>query len=596
MHRVQQILKVLILITAIVLLNGIPHALAQNTGAAPYLDSEHAYEVKIGKTANARRWVVTNEPATGSFPYTILKANYLSDGLDWINVSGATTDGGMERVTIFFDRTVFLSTGNYYLQYFEDQLQPDGTTTCISARQFLINVNENDFYFTLESVDPICNGENGEIHTYESLFTDATLTTPRAFETAVSYSVVMHKAPNYNPSSFSFDIDFDDNTASDFSVSVGSATLWSATSTGPDGDGTYSVNVRLNDPTTSQFTDEVTLSVNVTFNNPVLAVTTPGMTLSNGKATKDGSPPAITLDNVTIYPANPATPGDREQELTINALPATRDILPGAGESVWSAPFPLQNSSHNYSVQLGNSTNNREWRIYAADGVTEVTTGFVHNPDADVSDGYDNTNFVFTMDPAVYFIEFEETIAATLCSTKRRYQITLGQPFDADIAIVDDHCSGADSKINNDPLNPSLITQTEVVYNVTLLNDTYDATWEFDFGLTGPDWATVTDIQIVGIAVSGGTPATISNNGTITVTKVDGTPVNKAVTITVTYNGRYAAAHTITATLSNVTGSFIEIDKDNAVTLDGGGVEGEINQARHAIYRMPQTGALAGVE
>ena len=85
------------------------------------------------------------------------------------------------------------------------------------------------------------------------------------------------------------------------------------------------------------------------------------------------------------------------------------------------------------------------------------------------------------------------------------------------------------------------------------------------------------------------------------VTKPVAGDVNKEVTITVGYVGIYATAHTITAMLvppatPGSFGSFSEVDADNGVTIDGGGTEGDINQARHVIYAMPQAGMLAGID
>jgi hypothetical protein len=52
----------------------------------------------------------------------------------------------------------------------------------------------------------------------------------------------------------------------------------------------------------------------------------------------------------------------------------------------------------------------------------------------------------------------------------------------------------------------------------------------------------------------------------------------------VVYNGRYINNHSIQATLTNITGSFNEVDADAT------------NSITHTIYAIPQAGTLAGID
>ncbi|MDA3879965.1 MAG: hypothetical protein PF436_06215, partial [Prolixibacteraceae bacterium] len=103
------------------MLAGSRYAYAQeNTGSNPYLESEHAYAVNIGKAANAKRWVVTDKDGGNpNTPYTITTLN--EDTFDWFDIEPATTNGTNEIVTIFFDRDIFAPGGSligtWYLQY-----------------------------------------------------------------------------------------------------------------------------------------------------------------------------------------------------------------------------------------------------------------------------------------------------------------------------------------------------------------------------------------------------------------------------------------------------------------------------------------------
>lgn len=591
MQKAQNIAKLLVMLTALLLLAGPRYAHAQtNTGAAPYLESEHTYQVQIGEEANNRMWIVTDDPATGSFPYEVAKANYPSNGYAWFEViTPATTDRDFEQVTIRFDSTIF-DVGTYYLQYYE---YDNDEGLCISARNFEITISENLFYLTLGDNFNQCNDESDSIHTYaevDNVPDDGS----EYFATEVEYTVTMHKETNYSPDTWEFDASFNQTVVTgSFSANVTTVGGGTALST-PDGGG-YTVTVVGPNGGDDPFPDEVEVTITVSFENPVLTPALPELTVSNGMATVNGTPPAYTYDNTAIYPL--AAPGDRQQEVTIYALPDTRDIGPGINETTWSTQNPLQYSRHDYVVEMGDMANfgTSGWYIDTLNGEAVPPANYVLSRNQSAT--CDTANITFNMGPGNYVLYFYET-SDDGCTTFREYPFTLGDPFDVDLSASADQCADADGVVYE------LLDETETTidYLVNLITEDYEAGWEFTFSVSsnpafGAD-LDVTTMVVTNTATGDGTGITTSYTEGETSCSVEATSAVTGVTIAVTYNGLYANAHTITATLvdGTITGSFEETDADDGVTLDGGGTEGDINQSRHDIHAMPQAGTLAGVD
>ncbi|WP_429415894.1 hypothetical protein [Roseimarinus sediminis] len=619
MNRAGRLLLVLLLISAAFL-----PTRAQNTGALPYLDSEHAYQLKIGEAGNDRKWVITDKAATDPITYTIWKADFADDGLDWFEVTDqAMADDGLETIEILFDRSVFAPgetlIPSWYLQYYEY----DETNACISAREFVLTVGENEFYLTVGADDAQCNDRSGLVHTYAQVDNDPVGTD--LYATEVTYTVTMHKEGDYDPDSWRFDASFFEDITLSNSITP---TAFAATVSTVDGgsasfagSGPYTVTVIP--PPSADFPDEVEVTLTVSFENPVLADVTPTLTVSNGSATKNGTPPAVTYDNEDIYPYDPVdpllVPGDREQVVTIRAIPATDDIEPGLGETVASAGNPLQNSTHRYQVLMEDAASNRlnaltGWHLTRTGGTDEIAEDAATYTLTPTYDDATNTaaasiRFNFTYDDEVpanneYTIYFTEQNSKD-CSSVRAYPITIGAPFDVDIAAVDDDCSYADGKVYETYTGE----ETQIVYTVNLNNAAYDATWQFDLELLcaelGDELTVLSDVAK--LFVSGGTMGTPESDAgkytiPVTISKSGEDPVGKSVTVTVTYSGLYETAHNITANLVVPTeegsfGSYSETDADDGIVLsDAGAVEGAINQAAHVIQAMPQPGVLAGVD
>lgn len=567
----KRILVLIVAISAIAVFAG--HVFGQvNTGSAPYRDSGHTYEISIGKESNRREWILTD----GTNSYNPSTTSY-----SWASI--AAVSGGKQRIAIFFDRNVF-TTDNWNLQYFEYDMVA-GVERCISARQFAITLVNNSFYLALSDDLTTCNSQSGRPHTYEEVDTES-------FNTTVTYTVTMTKDDAFKPTFWKFDAHFSQNVQS---ITVNSTTTNPGTisytpATVPGTDYTIQVNPVAASP------DSVVLNIEVQFSNPIHAAVTPTLTVSNGLAVVQNppNPDMDTRDNITVVDGDPV----RTQIITINAIPESRNIEANAalGEADWSAQNPLQNSTHNYRVQMGNTTNTVSWRIWNSDNTILPNAGNVayELTPSGPTGGYALAQIRYKMPAGSYVLEYTET--AGTCSSVRRYDVNVLGPFDVDIAAATNQCAGISTQINNltadDVTNGVTVheTTTTVDYIVNLVTNNYHGDWEFQFALTGdpvfdPASTPVSDLEVLSIT----TPTTgAAATGTdyerlIQVTNTQATPVTQVV-VRVVYNGVYQLAHNITATLSNITGSYAEQDTDGT------------NETTHTIYAMPQAGTLAGVD
>jgi hypothetical protein len=586
------------LLTTILLLAGSRYAHAQNTGSEPYLDSEHSYRVNIGDVANERAWFITNGT---DITYTLLDTKNgdnspVAPADSWASViptgSGAGQAGtGFHGVKIFFDSDDF-STGGWVLQYFEYQEHDGGTYECISARSFDLTLAENTFWLLVNTDETddvtgggidVYNSQNTLVHSITDLEDPGDL-----FNTTVTYTVTMNKGADFAPTYWQFNTNFADEVQS-FNAVVSTTNGGAATTTPVTAGQEYTVEVT---PETGYNIDLVEVTITVEYNHNVLSDITRNLMVTNGIAVFENppAPDAITDDNITTYPSGDE--GNRTQAITILAIPSTQDITfdnsTNTNETATSAQNPLQNSTHYYKVEMGAVANTGAWHLEDSDDAP-VSTGVTINGTENTTDALATIDYG-ELAIGNYTLYYTETDGTTGASTVRAYPISILPPFDVDIAAVDNDCNGLSGNISQASVNGD----TEVDYTVTLETSGYENSWEFDFLVSCADLGST--LSISSIVVSGADQATISNGGAVTVTK-GATPVNTTVTITVTYSGVYAANHIVTATLpdGSISGSFGETDVDDGATIDGGGTEGDINQARHTIYRLPQPGELAGM-
>lgn len=563
----KRILVLIVAISAIAVFAG--HVFGQvNTGSAPYRDSEHTYEISIGKESNRREWILTD----GTTSY-----NLSTTPQTWASI--AAVSDGKQRIAIFFDRTVF-TTDNWNLRYFEYDMVAS-VERCTSARQFAITLVNNSFYLALSNDLTTCNSQSGQPHTYEEV--DA-----ESFNTTVTYTVTMSKDDAFKPTFWKFDAHFSQNVES---ISVSSTTTNPGTitytpATVPGTDYTIQVNPVVASPAS------VILNIEIQFSNPIHAAVTPTLTVSNGLAVVQNppNPDMDTQDNITVVDGNPV----RTQIITINAIPESRNIEADAalGEADWSAQNPLQNSTHNYRVQMGNTANTVSWRILNSDfTVLDNTANAAYElTPTGPTGGYALAQIRYKMPAGSYVLEYTET--AGTCSSVRRYDVNVLGPFDVDIVAATNQCAEISTQINNltaaDLVAGATVheTTTTVDYIVNLVTNNYHGDWEFQFALTGsPDFdptsSPVSDLEVQSIATT--TAGANYNAGLIEVINTQATPVTQVV-VRVVYNGVYQLAHDIKATLTNISGSYAEQDADGT------------NETTHTIYAMPQAGTLAGVD
>ena len=542
-----------------VVIAGTIYAFAQteNLGANPYLNSTHAYRVQIDDPDYLQEWTITDGTITHDLT-----------AVAWADYTAATSDGGYDIVEITFS-SAFTENSNWTIQFTETDIV---SHNCISARTFPLTVLPNSFYLEVSATDfTTCNSEDGEVNVIEDL-RDA----GDVYNTEVTYTITMHKDEDYDPTSWDFDVHFD-QTLVGGNITSSTSTFGAVTITELTEGTDYDINVShpiTEDPLT------VTVTLTVSYSNTVLADVTHNMTVSNGRAlvTNPPAPVALTIDNTTTYIDGAP---NRTQAAIIYAIPSTQNITFGEGETATSASNPLQNSRHRYTVQMGaianlaNST--PDWYITTSTGT--AVDPLLYSITQGSSATNDTATIVLNMGQGDYLLSFVEE-NANGCSTIRQYPFEVGAPFDVDIAEVADACPTVSGQINN---AIATATNTVVTYTVTLNTLNYGSDWYFTFSLTSlPGFSA--DMDVSGIVVTGGayTPKD-SYSGDIEVQSTE-----DEVAITVTYTGFYDDAHDVTATISNIEGSYNEVDADFST--------GTGNSTTHRVSRVPQTGELAGVD
>jgi hypothetical protein len=574
MPGARNIVKIMILIAVILLLGMNRYAHAQiNTGAAPYLNSWHTYRVVVGNVLDPREWEIINHDTTIVRP--------LDDAMAWCDIPALSVSNA--DISICFTDSVFNLSETWYLRYRERSII---TGTCTAARRFTINLTENDFYLTMDANDTICKVESGQVNDWTNVDNET-------FNTVFTYRVTLHKLAGLTLTGWSFDAVIDllpvnhayvSYTVAVVPVSEGAATL---TDLPVNLDGQFNVSMSpLSTPDLTEVSVDVVVTLNGLLHNGIRAT----LRLLNGQAISGVTGTIITFDNTDRPIAGPpdnvtdAALRDRLQVIVIDPLPATQNILAGAGETATSAQNPLQNSTHNYTVVMGNLLNNYAnagtvWHIETSLGLSVPELPANYELTRISSATNDMATIIFHMSPGSYVLYYTEE-SDNGCSAVRSFPFTIQEPFDVDVAEIVDDCPSA-----SDIIFPNLAeTTTTVNYVVTLNTSSYGSNWSFDITLSDPGFGADLDVTNVSdIVVTGGSYSGGIHSGTISVLD----PVT-VVTISVTYTGLYANEHTITATLSNITGSFNEVDAD---FLTGTG-----NSTEHIIYSMPQVTVLAGVD
>lgn len=558
----------------IFLLIGISYAHAQNTAAQPYQDSKHTYRVKIGLAANDQEWTITD----GTSNYNLLAVQPFAVTYE----PGA--DGGYDVISITFDAEDF-HTGNWSLRFAEYSNQ---TGLCVSRRQFPITIVDNTFWLEVgysgtdqlaSSGIQIFNSQNTLVNTFTAV------SAPNFFNTDVNYTVTMHKSTSFEPSNWQFTANFPDVIES-FSAVVSTPNGGTAlTSVGTVGSA-YTVKVT---PETGYNLDAVTVILTVQYKHNVLADVIRNLQVAEGIAVQvppaatPQPPNAITIDNITTYPVIPLIPGDREQAVTILAIPSTQDITfdnaTNTSETAASAASPLQNSTHYYRVRMGAVANTGTWRIEDSGNAIVNASNYTLVASKNATDALATITFSL-MAPGAYTLYFTETDPTRTSSTQRAYTINLQPPFEVLLSDVGNQCSDASNKIYT-----ALTAETTIVTHTISLPDTdpgpgtayYSLGWSFDFAVTSSIVFASPDMEFTDITAAG---ATVTGSGASRNVVV---PAGMhTIDVQVTYSGYYSTAHDLTVTISGATGAFAEVATTKTDI--------------YTIYSMPQAGILAGVD
>jgi hypothetical protein len=316
MGRLKYIAKTMIM-TAVLLLAGYCYVNAQNTGAGPYLNSWHTYRVIIGNSADTRQWDITDGTITMN----------LTGAETWCDI--AALSGSNADISICFTQSVFTVGSTWLLRYREISAS---TGVCTSARQFTINITENNFYLSLSGDDMVCKPESGQAFRWEQL--DGV-----NFPCSYNFIVTMHKEASFAINYWSFDalIASSNGTHSIASYSASVITANGGTASITDVGGSYgsqwdgNFKVQVSAPTVPNL-DSVAISVTLTLNGYVYNGVSDTLKLFNGSINSGSSGLIISPDNTSRPMEGPpdnvldATLRDRLQIITFLPLPATPNI------------------------------------------------------------------------------------------------------------------------------------------------------------------------------------------------------------------------------------------------------------------------------
>lgn len=260
----------LLIVSLLLLVAG--NVIAQN-GQNPYLNSTQTYTVTMQDGANnTGDWIIADASGTALIPQP---------------TTTETVTGNVAKLVITWDDSWAVVSAdanpNYSIQFRETA----NGTNCISARSAQITVTGNTFFLIAGADASECHDEDGNI-----------LAQGASKQTTVQFTVTL------DATTFALGID-----SWEFDFTLGLA-------------GAYTIDEVKVDGGTA-ITDYTGISVDGTKNSvpvtvkltgPVADAETLTLTVSNGKA-KMGA--VITPDNET---------GDKDQALTINALPNTSEI------------------------------------------------------------------------------------------------------------------------------------------------------------------------------------------------------------------------------------------------------------------------------
>ena len=578
----------------LLLLSALPryaHAQTVNTGAEPYINSWHTYRIVVGNTGNTFEWDMVDVAATDT--------THLDGSETWCDI--AALDGDTLDISIFFTSSVFASGTEYGLLFREISV---ASGLCTAARRFTINPVDNELYYTLAADDIICKPQDSLVCSWDT-------TDVETYATTITYRVTLNKVENLVLTGWSFDAritrdpllthSFTSYTAQVVPVSEGTTVLTDGGAFAPLNDGWFHVAMSqiLQTPDTTELSVDIVVTLSGVLHNGVNAT----LALENGQATSGVTGIITTYDNIAVPVGS-----DREQLITINALPDTRDIEPGSGETAWSTGSPVQYSTHAYAIEMGSMANlaTSGWFIDTLNGGTVPFLPANYELSRTQSATNDTATITFNMGPGNYVLYFYET-SADGCTALREYPFTLGDPFDVDIADVANNCPDIDDQFTT----WDSVSVTTVDYVVTLESASYAAGWGFDFALscdlsftdiTLDGSADISIVDIIGAGMVTYIPNADDTTGTVSVA-YNATPTTQ-FTIRVNFHSQHYDPFEITAAMSNITGTYGERDEntelgtedDDTVGTDGDTDGSDQNNTVHYIYKLPRTLALEGVD
>jgi len=261
--------------------------------------------------------------------------------------------------------------------------------------------------------------------------------------------------------------------------------------------------------------------------------------------------------------------------------------------------FPLQNSTHTYTVTMYNPINNTSWGLYPT-GTTidnvETSTPVLGLFSGTKSLGVASITFNF---PALtvgetYVIVYRELdpVSAEQCDNYRFYSIVIQDPIDIDLdAAPTTDCPDEPASYRRNPVSSGILSYTGT-YTVNFIQPTdYNYDWKFAFDIvTAAVSGTPANIESVEISGDGGfvTQTITLPSGTHDVNRlIEDIPRESTQLIfNVLFTFAANSGPRITFSIENMSGSFLEID------VDGNNQTGTVQQ----FYQLPYPTAITAID
>lgn len=207
-------------------------------------------------------------------------------------------------------------------------------------------------------------------------------------------------------------------------------------------------------------------------------------------------------------------------------------LVTAAAANAQGGLFPMEGSTHTYSVTPASTSNTLAWSADLGTGYTIVS-------------GAATSEVTIKWTAAgTYVLQFSETDINTGCQTIKQKTVVVGSnTFDVSVITPAAVCNGADGQVNYEGTTAT----TPVTFQVQMAsgNSAFSPGWQFNFTVASATGATIN-------SVTASTGTLTGSAGSYTLAGLTSASGSGTVSITVEAEGEVFTSETVTLTLSEV--------------------------------------------